>query len=55
MLYDVRTLNHHGVWQTDTVTGSRERATDRAKYLIGHVPAVEVKDGQGRRVDLVGA
>ena len=55
MLNDVRVLNDKGVWFTDTVTGSQYRATERAKYLIGHVPAVEVIDQTGRRVDLVGA
>lgn len=54
-LYDVVVLNHMGVKQTDLVTSSEHRATERAKYLIGHVPDVQVLDETGRRVDLVGA
>lgn len=55
MLYDVRILNEMGVKQTDTVTGNQHRATERAKFLIGRVPDVQVIDQTGRRVDLVGA
>lgn len=55
MLNDVRVLNDKGVWFTDLVTSSAYRATERAKFLIGRVPAVQVIDQTGRRVDLIGA
>ena len=55
MLYDVRVLNLMGVWSTDLVTGSSYRATERAKYLHGFVPAVKVEDQNGRVVALEGA
>lgn len=54
-LYDVRVLNHRGVWFTDMVTGNHYRATERAKALMARVPTVQVQDAQGRRVDLTGA
>ena len=33
MLYDVMIMNAHGVWITDTVTGSKRRAEDRAREI----------------------
>lgn len=53
-LFDVRVLNLQGVWQTDTTTGSKHRATERAKFLMPRTPAVKVEDIHGQRVMLEG-
>jgi hypothetical protein len=51
-MFDVRVLNHYGVWSTDLVTGSQHRAQDRARFLMPRVPAVQCIDRYGKRVDL---
>jgi hypothetical protein len=53
-LYDVRVLNLQGVWMTDTTTGSKHRAQERAKFLIPRVPAVKIEDLQGQVMRLEG-
>lgn len=52
MLYDLRTLNHDGVWMTDTVTSSKRYAQERGKTLTPRFPAVQIIDSTGRRVFL---
>ena len=47
-MYDVRILNGHGVWQTDTTTGSKRRAQERGKFLTPRVRAVKVDGPFGR-------
>lgn len=42
MLFDVLVLNGYGVWTTDLTTGSRRRATERAKFLTPRAYAVKV-------------
>lgn len=51
MMYDVRVLNHYGVWVTDT-TARLNRAKDRARFLIPRVAHVQVLDRFGSRVAL---
>lgn len=52
MLYDIKVLNHSGVWQTDTTTGSMTRAQERAKFLVPRVPAVQIDKSDGTRLFL---
>lgn len=54
MLYDVKVLNHYGVWCTDLVTSDKHRATERQKYLTGFVPAVKTEDQRGQIVKMEG-
>lgn len=52
-MFDVRVLNTNGVWITDTVTSSKHRAQDRARFLLPRVPAAEVRhQADWARVDL---
>jgi hypothetical protein len=51
-LFDVRVMNDYGVWETDTVTGSKNRARDRARYLVPRTSVVQIEDEQGQRVPL---
>ena len=51
-MYDVKVLNHYGVWQTDLVTGSQHRACERGRFLLPRVPAVKVEYMDGRRLNL---
>jgi hypothetical protein len=57
MLYDVKVLipENLGTWTTDLVTGSKHRATERCKYLMGHVQVATVTNQYGDRVQLEGA
>lgn len=50
----VLVMNDKGVWATDC-TAPRTEAQERAKFLMGRVPAVKVEDPQGRQVRLEGA
>lgn len=51
-MYDVMILNLRGVWVTDTTTGSKYRAEERAKFLIPRTPATKVLDRYGKQLAL---
>lgn len=54
MGHRVMVMTAQGTWITDCTTSGTE-AQERAKFLMGRVPAVKVLDPRDQQVALVGA